>query len=672
MIHNNLPQLEEVLECARILLSDIKPSDWNEKFRVMTSDVSPFPGPFRYNHTPYLREVVDTAAPDHPAKFIAIMKGAQVGFSTGVIEAAIGWIISENPGNILFLTGHADLAEEAMNNKIDQMIDSTGLRPMIRPNVLRAKNMRTGDTNKSKEFPGGSLTAGSAGNHKLLRQRSVRFGFIDDFDAAKKSSKESGSTTRMIQQRFAAYADKMKLYYISTPELKELSNIEPVFLKGDQRRFFIPCPCCNEFIALYWECDSESDEETKAGITWKTDNQGKLIEGTVGYICQKCNGFFTDQNKYEFNLAGHWRPTAQPSEAGYFSYHISSLYAPPGMYDWQYYVKQYLEACPPGENRDEALYKTFINLCLGETYSPEGKEIKANELQNNVRRYEIGIIPEKISEADGNGKIVLVTCAADLNGKIDDARIDYEIVAWAESGASYSITHGSIGTFIPREGVKKNKEDRKKWTYEFYKENSVWPELNNVLDQILLADTGKKMKIFISGIDTGHFTSYVYPYIDGCAGQRHVIGLKGKDVEKYVRFEVDTPTFKHAKERSNLFLIEVNKVKDDLADHIKLKWDDGNDDHQPPGFMNYPVPSNGLYLYKNFFSHYEAEHRVVDEKGTSLKWEKKNTNVQNHFFDVRVYNMALRDIQVSLVCKELKIKNYGWNDYVNYILANSR
>lgn len=668
MIHNNLAQLEEIVDCAGILLSDIKPSAWNEKFRVMTSEVSPFPGPFKYNHTPYLREVVDCMSPDHPSKFIAVMKGAQIGFSTGVIEAAIGWIISENPGNILFLTGHADLAEEAMNNKIDQMIDSTGLRPMIRPNVLRAKNMRTGDTNKSKEFPGGSLTAGSAGNHKLLRQRSVRFGFIDDFDAAKKSSKESGSTTRMIQQRFAAYSDKMKLYYISTPELKELSNIEPVFLKGDQRRFFIHCPCCSEAIALYWECDSEGDTDEKAGITWKTDGAGRLVDGSVGYTCQKCLGFFTDQNKYELNLAGFWKPTAEPSEPGYYSYHISSLYAPPGMYDWQYYVKQYLEACPPGGNRDEALYKTFVNLCLGETYSPEGKEIKANELQNNIRKYEIGIIPEKISEQDGNGKIVMITCAADLNGKVDDARIDYEILAWAESGASYSLTHGSIGTFIPREGAKKNKEDREHWTYEFYQKNSVWPELNKILDQIFVSDTGKKMKIFITGVDTGHFTSYVYPYIDSCAGQRYVIGLKGKDVEKYVRFEVDTPTFKPAKERSNLFLVEVNKVKDDLADQIRLKWDEGNDDSQPPGYMNYPVPSGGLYLYKNFFSHYEAEKRVVDEKGTSLKWEKKNTNVQNHFFDCRVYNMALRDIQVALICKERKIKNYGWNDYVNVIL----
>jgi phage terminase large subunit GpA-like protein len=388
------------------------------------------------------------------------MKGAQIGFSTGVIEGGIGWIISENPGNILFLTGHADLSEEAMNSKVDQMIDSCGLRPLIRPNVIRTRNQRTGDTSKSKEFPGGSLTAGGASNHKLLRQRSVRYGFIDDFEAAKSSSKESGSTTRMIEQRFAAYADKMKLFYISTPETKNSSNIEPVYLKGDQRKFHIPCPCCGEFIPLEWRIESEQDPNEVAGITWQLDKKGDLIEDSVGYVCQKCGGFFDDTKKYDLNLLGEWKATAKPSMEGYYSYHISALYAPPGMFDWKHYVRQYMEAYPSEGMQKESLQQTFVNLCLGETFSPAGDAPKANDLQKNIRPYQIGVLPEKLSMKDGNGKIVLLTCACDLNGVEDDARLDYEILAWTETGSSYSIDQGSIGTFIPRENTRKTKVDR--------------------------------------------------------------------------------------------------------------------------------------------------------------------------------------------------------------------
>lgn len=664
MIYNYENDLVEVLECARYLLSNTKPSEWNEENRFLTSDVSAFPGKVSYNVNPFTREIVDCASPDHPARIVAVMKGAQVGFSTMVIEAAIGWIISQSPGNILFLTGHSDLAEEAMSGKIDQMIDSTGLRPLIRPNVLRKKNSRTGDTNKSKEFPGGSLVAGSAGNHKLLRQRSVKYGFIDDFDAAKSVSKESGSTTKMIEQRFAAYANKMKLYYISTPELKLTSNIEPVFEKGDQRRYFVPCPCCGVPIALFWECDSIKDPTKKAGIYWELDEKNKLIDDSVGYVCQECDGFFTDQHKYEMNLSGEWRPTAVPSEPGYYSYHLSSLYAPPGMYDWLHYVRQYLEACPPGGKVNDKLYQTFVNLCLGETYEARGESPKANQLQANVRNYDIGVIPEKKSIDDGNGRIVLITVASDLNGVVDDARLDYEVLAWSESGASYSIDQGSIGTFVPRENSLKNKKDRDRWSYEHNKPNSVWPEFDKVIARVYETDNGKKMRAIITGVDTGHYNAYAYPYIDN--SNYFVVGLKGDKEDKFIQYGVDVATFKPARERAKLYIVQVNLLKDKLADYMALRWDANSDYEQPPEFMNFPQPSGGKYLFTNYFSHFEAEHRVVESKdGKSIasRWVKKTSGAQNHFWDVRIYGMVLRDILVDRVGKEAKIKGFTWSDY---------
>lgn len=665
-----IEKLIEILNSSLLFRSDINPSEWNEKNRILKSENTPFPGPFNYERTPYLREIVDCCSPNHPAKTIAVMKGAQIGFSTGVIESAIGYIISEEPGNILFLTGHSDLSEEAMN-KIDQLIDGAGLRSLIRPNVNRSRNNKTGDTNKRKEFPGGSLISGSATNHKLLMQRSVRYAFIDDYDAAKKSSKTDGSTESLIEQRLAAYYGKMKLYYISTPRLKQTSNIEPVYLLGDQRKFYIPCPCCGDFIFLDWIVDIEGTEgKEKGGITWKIDNKGKLVKGSVGYICQSCSGFFNDSNKKEFNLNGVWKPTMEPSREGYYSYHISSLYAPPGMYDWEYYVRQYIKACPVGEKRNEELYKTFVNLCLGETYEQQGKTIQANELQKNIRNYDIDTLPEKMSIKDGNGKIVLITCAADLNGTEEDARLDYEVVAWTETGSSYSIRHGSIGTFIPREGAKKYKTDRERWTYTHNKSNSVWPELDKVLSTVFKTDTGRKMKIFITGIDCGHHTHFAYQYID--KSNFYVVGVKGKENDKYIKFGVDVPNVKHAKERGKLFLVEVNQVKDQLANQIELKWDSGNDISQPAGFMNYPTPSSGLYLFNNFFSHYESEHREVESKdgqGIGIRWVKKRTTSQNHFWDVRVYNLAVRDIWVSEITKQMKIQKGTWSDYVDIALG---
>jgi phage terminase large subunit GpA-like protein len=660
--------INELIDSTDYQLSTMLPSEWAEANRVLTTETSPKPGKFSYNHTPYTREIADCLSPDHPARIIAVMKGAQLGMSTGIIENGIGYVISQCPGNILFLTGHADLADEAMNGKIDQMIDSCGLRDLIRPNVLRKKNQRTGDTSKSKEFPGGSLVAGSAGNHKLLRQRSVRVGYIDDYDAAKKSTKESGSTTEMIEQRFAAYADKMKLYYISTPETKQNSNIEPVYLLGDQRKFHVPCPCCGDFITIEWTF--EIDGKT-AGITYHLDENNELIEDSVGYTCQSCDGFFKESHKYEMLLEGIFKPTAKPSEAGYYSYHINSLYAAPGMYNWTHYVRQYLKANPVGEAQDTKRMQTFVNLVLGETFEEKGEAPKANALQRNIRDFDVMTLPEKMSVKDGNGQIVLITIGSDLNGKMDDARLDYEVVAWTESGANYSIDHGSVGTFIPNQTQRqKDKDDRVKWTYQHGEVNSVWSEFQKIIERIYETDTGRRMQAFITGVDTGQtYMGSAYHFVE--KNNSFVVGVKGKDHDKYRRFGIDTPSFRPAKERSDLFLIEVNQVKDDLAEFMKLKWNQENE--QPSEFMNFPTPTGKKYNYNTFFSHFEGEHRIIDKNkdgdGVSARWVKRNSAAQNHLWDCRVYNMALRDIIVKMACDEHKIKGGKWKDYVDIIFG---
>jgi phage terminase large subunit GpA-like protein len=634
----------------------------------MATDESPFPGPFSYEKTPYCKEIINRLHPSDPAKLIAVMKGAQTGFSTGVIEPGVGWIISENPGNILFLTGHSDLTEEAIN-KIDRMIDNSGLRPLIRPSALRKRNTRTGDTNKAKEFPGGSLVSGSSTNHKLLMQRSVRFVFNDDTDAAKQFSATDGATDTLIGQRLAAYASKMKRFDISTPRLKQTSNILPVYLLGDQRRFHLPCPCCGDFIPLLWNVDiAGTDGKERGGITWKLDESGKLINKSVGYVCQSCSKWFNETHKSEMLSYGNWQPTAIAQREDYYSYHLSSLYAPAGMYNWTHYVNQYIDANPQS-GQIEHLQKTFVNLCLGDPFEQQGEAPKGNDLQKNIRNYEIGTIPEKLAIKDGNGEFVLLTCAADMNGVEQDARLDYEIVGWTETGASYSITHGSIGTFIPRENTRKTKEDREPWTYEPRRPRNVWDEFNNILAASYFTDTGRRMSIIYTGLDSGHYTQFAYNYVDN--SNFNIVALKGKDADKFIPFQKDTQSFHAAKERSKLYLIEVNFLKDQLAGNMKLRWKEGEDEKQPYGFMNYPHPGNGKYEWQNFFEHYESEERIVENKdgtGVAACWRKKSSIAQNHLWDCRIYNMAIRDIFVFLVTDSMGIKKGTWGDFVSIVM----
>jgi phage terminase large subunit GpA-like protein len=341
------------------------------------------------------------------------------------------------------------------------------------------------------------------------------------------------------------------------------------------------------------------------------------------------------------------------------------------MYDWQYYVRQYLEANPP-EGRKEELHKSFVNLCLGDTYEHKGHAPEANQVQSKIRPYKIGLIPEWMSEKDGNGKVVMLTCACDLNGTEKDARLDYEIVAWSESGSSYSIQHGSVGTFVFRESqTEKEEGDREKWTYEHNQTRSVWPALEKILASGWETDTGRKMHLAVTGIDCGHHTNHAYTFID-TTRVPYVFGIKGDKEEAYRKFKQDLPLHKPAKERAKLFLLDVNYIKDLIAEAIKLEWDGRGGDFQPPGYMNYPTPEGGLYLFNNFFKHYESEHRtdnIKDGMIVGTKWVKKSTNDQNHMWDCCVYNFALKELWKDLVLRESPRKKGTWADFVNYVLG---
>jgi hypothetical protein len=153
-----------------------------------------------------------------------------------------------------------------------------------------------------------------------------------------------------------------------------------------------------------------------------------------------------------------------------------------------------------------------------------------------------------------------------------------------------------------------------------------------------------------------------------------VIGLKGDKESQFRKFGIDMPIFKHAKERTQLYLLDVNHVKDIISANIDLKWLPNSTEVQPPGYMNFPEPSQGMYLYNNYFSHYEAEERKIESKegeGIASRWVKTKSNAQNHHFDVFVYSYCLREIWADLCLKAAKPPLKGnWYDFINYMRIN--
>lgn len=697
----NLRQnLEEILDSGLHYLSDVWPDEWAEANMVVTA--GRFPGPLNLDRTPYSRKILRALSPYSVFTDIAVMGGSQWGKTVTVVEPILAYYISQHPCNIGYLTGHTDLSEDAIK-KFDDALDNSGQSTVIGSQSMRKGNTRSGDTLKSKEYPGGKLTMGSASNHKKLRQYNWKLTIGDDLEAANAQAKKSGSTVKMIEHRGSSYGDSAKRLWISSPELEDGSIIYPQFLKGDQQRWHIPCPHCGVMIRIQHSIDKGNGET--AGFWWKKDKHtGLLVPGSVEYVCQECANSFDESKKYELNLAGDWIAGAVPSSPLFTSFQLSSLYSMAGSKTWEAYVRDWIDANPEGQPQREDLMKPLVNLGWGEPFKSTADSPKASQIQGNQRDYAVGTVPEKLSLKDGNGRIVLLTFASDVNGTVagvnkateNDARLDYEIVAWSETGASYSVVHGSIGTFVPRENQLKEKEERYKWTYEHGKENSVWPVVNEIIRQVYRGDMGGAYMVNMPSVDIGAYSDLVEKFIDWSIGQNPdnpVVGVRGhKEKDEYTLSGANVPLFTLGRARNDIYFLQVGLFKDRIANNMRLNWN-RNEETQPAGFMNYPMgeryvcpvkakyhrllelPYDGDLLYQadNFFKQYEAEQRklAVNGKGdTVYRWEKLNSASQSHLLDCRVYGEANKEIIVKKLGKDLGEKEFTFVDYAKYITSD--
>jgi phage terminase large subunit GpA-like protein len=654
----------------------LEPSEWVEQTVYLTSAESHYSGFFSYDVSPYSREIIDNLSPSSDVEMMGIMKCAQSGFTAGVVVNIIAYIISQNQCQVIFVSGSDQLVRDTIRDRLDPVIQHSGnIADLIGPSSIKKANHRTGDTDIKKEFAGGALTCLTYKPSKL-RQYSAKVVLADEFDDAPRNNILEGSIRMLLETRTTSFGNAKKLCYISTPTTKGISNIEEVYNMGDKRQWNWECPHCETYIPILWKVEKE--DGTFGGIKWSLDDEFKLIESSVHYECQNCSGKIEYRKKTSLNLTGKWIPTATPLRPQYRSYSFNALCIPSGFDDWIKLVTEFLLACPPNNGTvDIGLLKVFTNTRLGELWEERGKSPRSTDLMSNQRSYQIGVIPNKTIETDGNGKVALISLACDLGGIMDyennnyDVRLDWEIVVHTSNGQMYSIDHGSIGTFKRTQNKTKqdilDDNDRKKWTYIHNVENSVWDKLKDIIYTPLVGEDGLYFDIDITVIDTGFCEKLANIFIEGIKDRR-VLGVKGQGEENYRKMDKNGAMITHSKlNKGLLYHIDVNLVKDIVSSNMSLKL--GTDGSQRDGFMNFPQPSNGKYGLTNYFSHYEAEHRVPEIKNgieVGSIWKKKRED--NHFFDVAVYNYASREIFIAdTKLYDKKYKDITWGDYCSLI-----
>lgn len=620
-------------------LTVLRPSEWAEQRRYLPPQVTPMPGPYRFDVCPYAREIVDCLSVDSPIREVTWMKGVQICATVAVLENAIGYAIDHvRTAPVMMVTADAELAKLRMESYVTPMLEHSGLLHLVK-SADETNSRKTGKTDKKLEWEGGGfLVPFGAQNANKLRSLSIEWLLNDEIDGWPDRVGKDGDPMRLVRDRTAAYEASRKILNISTPTLKGQSKIAERFAHGDQRRYHVCCLACGYPQVLRWS--GATNDGVVWGMQWEADTNGSLVADSVRYVCCNCQHPHVNDDKTRLlapENGAEWRPTADAKDPHHRSYHLSALYSPVGMQTWTACVEKWLDAWDVQHKRphDNGKLQVFYNNVLGEPFTLTGERVRLDAVSGHRRaEYRFGDVPNKYAQQACLSPILIVTCAVDVHAD----SLAVAVFGWTRGRRAFLLNYWRF------EGDTGQKNDP-----------GTWGKLDELLSgPDYVADDGKRYRIQITLIDSGYRTDKVYDFADGYS--LGVYPVKGRDIPtKSATFrefsEFETPMGTKA------YAITVDFYKDRWSSALRREWDGLN--LQPVGHFNAPVDVTEAQLKE-----LTVETKVPKPgSGGGYEW-RRPSGAANELWDLLVYNSAALDLIAWNVCRgQLDLDAVDWGEF---------
>jgi phage terminase large subunit GpA-like protein len=457
------------------------------------------------------------ACSDPEIKQVVVMAGAQLGKSEALLNI-IGYHIEHDPSPILLMQPTVEMAQSFSKDRITSGLLNT--TPSIKGKVKDPRARDSGNTTLHKTFPGGAISLVGANSPAGLASRPIRVVLCDEVDRYPLSAGEEGDPVALATKRAMTFWNR-KIVLVSTPTEKGASRIEAAYEESDKRRFYVPCPHCDEMQTLKW-----------SGVQWSEKDPS-----TAMYYCEECGAGWTDAQRQKAISLGEWR--ASLPFKGVAGFHISALYSPwvslPDAAD------EFLKS-----KRDPMRLKTWVNTFLGETWEDQGEQVDEHDLINRSEDW-----GEELPD-----DVLLLTAGVD----VQDDRLELEIVGWGRGEESWSIEYKTL--------------------YGDPSTAELWIRLDSILQQRFKHPTHGDMILRAACVDSGgHYTQQVYNYCRSRSGRRVFaikgIGGEGKPV-------VGRPS-KNNIGKINLFPVGVDTTKELVYSRLKIADEGEGYCHFPTG-----------------------------------------------------------------------------------------
>lgn len=569
----------------RVLGERLKPrprlalSAWADEYRYLSPESAAEPGRWRTARVPYLREIMDTIT-DAQVERVVLQKGAQLGFTEGVVGNAVGYYIHQDPAPILVVQPSVDpMAKAWSKDRLAPMVRDT---PCLRVLVSDPRSRDSANTTLHKVFPGGHITCVGANSAAGLATRPIRILLFDEVDRYPPSAGTEGDPVDLGVKRSVTYWNR-KIVLGSTPGHEETSRIAPAFGESDQRYYFVPCPHCERMQWLRWR-----DKAKQYRLIFQRTPDGDVVPGSAHYQCEHCDELIEESHKGWMLARGEWR--ARYPGRPVVGFHLSQLYSP--WVSWEEIAQEFVDA----QGNPERM-KVWVNTVLAETWQGQGERIEQGSLLSRREPY-----PAELPAGVG-----LLTAAIDV--QVD--RLELAVKGWGAGQESWLIAHHRIP------GAPHDLE--------------TWKRAEVLITKAYRHELGAALHVSACAVDSGYETDAVYAFVRP-RQRRRFFAVKG--ISERGRPILGRPAKRPNRAGVRVWPIGTDTAKDVVFGRLRLT-DPG------PGYMHFPPPqvdgADDDYLTQ--FTHERRTVRYV--KGFPVRvYEPVRKSAAVEAIDLEVYNLA--------------------------------
>lgn len=559
-------------------------AEWADAERVVAPETgSPWPGTWRTDRVPYLRDVMQAMTLSHPARRVTFLKSAQIGGSEAGLNL-IGQVMAETPAPILVMLPSIDMMLGYNRLKLDPMIQAT---PALSRRVDELVNRdEAGSTVTFKRFPGGYLQLLTANSSANLQMRSARVLLMEEISEYPFDVDGRGDPVAQLEARAIAYSGREKILEISTPGEEATCRVTKSYAASSRGRYLVACPHCACWQTLQWE-----------SLRWP---KGRPEQ--AAYHCEGCGAAIEAAQKPSMIAAGRWVHEAPELVERHAGFALNSLYSP--MLSWADLAERWERA-----EGDQAAIKVFVQQMLGRAWREHGEAPDWQRLYDRREEWAPNTVPA--------GALVL-TAGVDVQRD----RLEASVWGWGRNRESWLVDHIVIpgSPFLWR----------------------TWEALAAALETAYRHDAGGALPISFAAVDSGDgvSTAEVYAFVRKL-GARRSIAVKGRDqLQQAIALGGKTEVKRNGKRIGNLklWLVGSSFLKGELYGQLRLdRPTEESGDPFPPGYIHLPRHVASEEVCRQMTA---EELRYTRLRSGFAKREWIKTRERNEALDCRVYARA--------------------------------